>query len=531
MNARLPSAPAPGAGQAAKRIGKGLAPASGKAGSAPWPGGLVLALAGFLAVLPAGGGEGDAYARALAHGEAINARLDDLLRELDGRSRGNGEGRFPPPGGVRVAVGGELRFNYAGVKADYAGPNPSGDPASGAGPGNSRIADLKVSAAKLNLDVGAGRRWRAFLEINLQGFNGFSPIERLENANAPGVPPPGVYRRVTAANHIGQAYVELLKDGHSGPGFRAGLIRPDFGLRGGRDSFGQSFLDAPNLEASGLMLPFNQTGGLLLPHASRFRDPVAAVLVNYEWRDIIRLEGGVFREPRRERKGRFRPDDSPWPRSWQIGAGVMPLEGWELTAVFRNRHSESRGLLDWVDSPFRPDFRENLVSGAVDPGWNGNGQWSDTGTGPAFGSRKNEQALAIGLALDIPGWDLGVSLEYAHGWNQGFNRHIGSDDLNLGLSRRLTPFLTLLGQAEWLRIRDRGWLTGAGGAWSRDGRRHRLYRFLLGIEYEPIRRLILEAGWQYEYRGVVTKGGGAGGVREKLVNTANLFYLGSRLSF
>jgi hypothetical protein len=330
---------------------------------------------------------------------------------------------------------------------------------------------------------------------------------------------------------IGQAYVELLKAGHSGFGFKLGLLKPAFGLRNKPDLFGQAFLDAPDLAAMQLMEPANRTGGLRLPHAARFLDPVAALMLGYELRDIIVFEGGIFQE----RESYFRrrlaggQSNSPLPRSWQIGASILPLERWELSAMFRNRHSRSRGLLDWVDSPFRPDFRANLVSGEMDPTWDAvRDQWSDSGAGPKFGSRKDEQALAIGLSAEIPGIEILTQLEYAHGWNQGFNRHINSDGVNLGLSKRLSPFLTLFGQAEWLHVKDRSFLNGTG---NRDVRNHRLYRFLLGVEQYLAAGLTLEAGWQYEWWRLDSSQGGQSGERERLTNTANLFYFGSRFVF
>jgi hypothetical protein len=493
---------------------------------------LAVLVAAFLAPAPGGSGECGAYAQALSRAGAIGSQLDSLVRDLD-----NQAGLAETPRrllslrrNAEIAVGGEIRAVYAHTRAKYAGANPSGDnPAPTIMAGNSRLADLKIATARLTVEARIKHRWRAFFEINLQGFNGFAPSYPLRNANPPGSPSPGGYmRRGYRDQMIGQAYVELLKAGHSGFGFRLGLLKPAFGLRNRPDLFGQSFLDAPELLASHLMEPANRAGGLRLPHASRFLDPVAALMFSYELRDIVVFEGGIFQE--RElyrRRAAGRGNFSP-PRSWQIGVSMLPLEGWELSTVFRNRHSRTRGLLDWADSPFRPDFRANLVSGGTDPSWTAAGQWSDNGAGPGFGSRKNEQALAVGLSAEVPGIGVLAQLEYAHGWNQGFNRHINSDGVTLGLSGRLSPFLTLFGQAEWLHVKDRSFLTGTGG---RDVRNHRLYRFLLGVEQYLAAGLTLEAGWQYEWWRLDSSQGGRGGERERLTNTANLFYLGSRFIF
>ncbi|MDR1520472.1 MAG: hypothetical protein LBU23_10075 [Planctomycetota bacterium] len=496
------------------------------------PPALLWLLAGLLtAAVPLSGGEGDAYAQTLAHLEAINRQLANIVENVE---HPPGPAEYPRrllslQKNAEISIGGEIRVNFAGVRANTAGVNPSGDlVGAGSAPGKSRLADFQVSTARLNLAATIGRRWRAFFEINLDGHNGFRQIDRVWNAN-PAASPADPYQRRRQTELIGQAYLEILKSGHSGFGLRIGLIKPSFGLTQRHDLFGQSFMDAPDLSAANLAAPENRQGGLRLPHASRFQDPVAAVMASYEMRDIIRFEAMVFQEDRRNRYGRYSGSDSRPPRSWQAGASFLPLEGWELSAALRNRHSRGRGIRGWADSPFRPDFLDHLASGKSDPRWDAaTRQWSDAGAGPAFGSRKNEQALAIGLAAEIPVIGVAAQLEYAHGWNQGFNRHINSDDLNLGLSRRLTPFLTLFGQAEWLRVGDGSWLTAAG---ERDERNHRLYRFLLGAEYDLLRNLTLEAGWQYEYWRIVSSRGGGDGAAEKLTNTANLFYLGSRFAF
>ncbi|MDR3077423.1 MAG: hypothetical protein LBV15_01510 [Planctomycetota bacterium] len=483
-------------------------------------------LASVFFALPAFSLDADgAYALSLSRCEELNSQLESLLKDMDNPTPAAGYPRrlLSLSRNAQVTVGGELRVNYATTFGNSAGANPSGDPVVPALSGRTRLADLTVSAARLNLSVQAGRRWRAYFSLNLQGYNGLSPTADTVNLT-------NVYARREKDGWLGQAYVELIKSGHSGLGFKIGLQELPFGLRTERQGlFARSFLDAGDLAASHLLEPFNREGGLRLPHASRFLDPAAAALLTYEMRDIVRFEAGLFQEIGGSWHGGERrqvPDNPYWLGSWQAGASFLPLEGWELSVFFRNRHDRNRGIRYWTDSPFRWDFRHNLASGGVDPVWNG-GQWRDAGTGPAFGSRRNEQALSVGLAAEIPGTPLAVRLEYAHGWNQGFNQFIHSDEVNLGLSYRLTPFLTLFGQAEWLRQKDRSWMTPYG----RDIRRNRLNRFLLGAEYEFSRGLTLEAGWQYEYWRLNSELGGPGGRREQLLNRASVFYLGSRFRF
>ncbi len=273
-----------------------------------------------------------------------------------------------------------------------------------------------------------------------------------------------------------------------------------------------------------------------LPHASRFLDPVVAAMLYYEMRDIVRFDAAIFQERRAEevadgRGGDARSDEVA-PRSWQIGASVQPLEGWELTAHFRNRHSRSRGIGYWANSPGRWDFRENRAVAGRDPKWDpaaggGDGQWVDGGPGPGFGSTSNEQAVVVGVAAEIPGTKLAASVEYAHGWNQGFNKYVDSDSVNLGLAYELTPRLTLYAQGEWLHVKDRSWMAEVGaGAWKRDTRNHHLYRAMLGVEYELAQYLTLEAGWQYEYWRTR-----ASALGEKSLVTANMLYFGTRFVF
>ncbi|MCC8179321.1 MAG: hypothetical protein LIP23_00180, partial [Planctomycetes bacterium] len=157
-------------------------------------------------------------------------------------------------------------------------------------------------------------------------------------------------------------------------------------------------------------------------------------------------------------------------------------------------------------------------------------QWTDDGGGPAFGSRKNEQALAVGLAVEIPNTTLTVRAEYAHGWNQGFNKYISSDNVNLGLAFRATPRLTLHGQGEWLLVRDRSHMADDGAGPVRDSRNNHLYRVYLGAEYELLSGLFLEGGWQYEYLRFNSARGDAGGKFSRSFN-ASMYYLGTKFTF
>lgn len=486
-------------------------------------------------------GETDAYAQVMRRFDMLNAELEKTVRELD---RPPSVPEYPArllslEKNASVTIGGELRVDYVGVRSNIVdpsfGPTSPGLSLSGRG----RLANLSVTEARLTVDARIARRWRAFFDIGLQGESGLYHHSRLSNPNGPGIPVTAVYPSRNRINLLREASLELLKNGHSGFGLKVGLFKPQFGLAGRPDLVAKSFLDAPNLSGSSLMAPVGWDANVLLPHAARLREPVLGVMAGYELRDIIRFEAALYQDRDGSRFGDFdfyegpgRRNDYPMPRSWQVGMSILPLEGWELSATFRNRYNGDRGLRDWADSPYRWDFRDNAATGGGDPFWDpATGQWSDSGTGPAFGSRKNEQALAVGLAVEIPNTALSVRLEYAHGWNQGFNRHIRSDDVSLGLSYRLTPALTLHGQGEWLHVKDGSWMVrDAAGAWARDARNNRLYRLLLGAEYEIFRGLSVEAGWQYEYWNAISALGG-NGTREERINQTNMFYLGSRFIF
>lgn len=500
-----------------------------------------LLLAALVLVAPLRAGETDAYAQVMRRFDMLNAELEKTVRELD---RAPAVPAYPArllslEKNAVVTIGGEIRVDYTGFRANFVdpffAPAASGPPMTGKG----RLADLSVTEARLTFDARIARRWRAFFDIGLQGDSGLYHHSRLRNPNGPGNPVTTAYPADNRMNLLREASIELLKNGHSGFGLKVGLFKPQFGLSGRPDLVAKSFLDAPNLAGSALMAPVGWEKNALLPHAARLLEPVLGAMAGYELRDIIRFEAGIFQDRDGSRFGDLdfysgpgRRNDYPLPRSWQVGMSILPLEGWELSTTFRNRYNGERGVREWSDSPFRWDFRNNLASGGVDPSWDPIlGQWSDSGTGPSFGARKNEQALIVGLAVEIPNTPLAVRLEYAHGWNQGFNQHIRSDDVSLGLSYRITPNLTLHGQGEWLHVKDGSWMAlDAGGDWTRDARNNRLYRVLLGAEYEIFRGLSVEAGWQYEYWNAVSALGSAGN-REERINQANMFYFGSRFIF
>ena len=499
----------------------------------------IFAVAVFAAA-PARSGEDDVYRELLRRQEAVGAELEYVLRGLDSPPETPDYPRrmLSIRKNADVTLGGELRTDYIGRRGSFVDPSFSSDSSGLRTPGRSKLADLTLATARLSFDARLGDRWRAFLDINLNGYNSFHKTSRLRNPNHGLSGSTADYVREEYHEDIREAYVEFLKGGHSGFGFKAGLMELPFGLSDRHDLIGRSFLDGPDLTRSYLMDPLARDNAVRLPHASRFTDPVVAVMLNYEMRDIIRFEAGVFQDREGWRRdgrieagaGRYR-SDAPLPSSWQAGFSILPLEGWELSAQFRNRHSRSRGLAYWADSPYRWDFRGNLASGRSDPVWD-NGQWVDGGAGQGFGSRRNEQALAIGLAVEIPNTKLAVQLEYAHGWNQGFNKYLNSDNVNFGLSYRLTPFLTLFGQAEWLHVKDRSWMAAnPSGGWSRDNRNNRLHRFLVGAEYEVFRGLTLEAGWQYEYWNITSDMSGPGFTRDERSMHSNMVYMGTRFVF
>lgn len=469
--------------------------------------------------------------------EILNMELEQAIQDIEHRREVSAypERMLSYRNNATVAIGGELRTTYT-FSSGKAIDSSAADPLfANRQFGKSKLGDLDVSTAKITIDARANR-WRAHLDLNLNGYTGLQPVDRVYNRTGDG----GTgYERRNREFWVSEAYIELLKDGHSGFGFKAGLMELPFGLTTRPNLVGRSFLDAPNLTGSYLNRPYSGDTGQILPHASRLLNPAVALMASYEMRDIIRFEAAIFQDNEHDRWTRTRKngydrvgEESTVPLSHQIGFSILPLEGWELSATYRNRHSRSRGLSSWTNSPYRSDFGDALASGGRDPAWDeATGQWSDTGTGVGFGSRRNEQAFAVGLAIEIPNTMLAVQLEYAHGWNQGFSKHINSDNVNFGLAYRLTPRLTLYGQAEWLHVKDRSWMAQVGAGWTRDTRNHRLYRALLGAEYELFRGLIVEAGWQYEYWNYSSSIGDSGGGSVDRTLTANMFYMGTRFLF
>lgn len=476
----------------------------------------------------------DLYAQLMRRYDVVNDELRKTLADLDYES--------PMPGyperllslrkNAEVTIGGEMRTTYVYSKSTWQDLS-FGDAAGFPGKSESKLGDLGIHTAKLLVEARIGTRWRAFFDLDLNLQHGLHNYKRLRNPNPPGtVNPSRAYVVEDRDELINQAYIELLKDGHSGFGFQAGQMKLPFGLWARPTLFAQSFLDSPNLTGSYLMGQEGWNDRGLLPHASRFLDPVLAAMINYEMRDIVRFEAALFQENEEELvtnasgERRYRRNHVA-PRSWQVGFSLLPLEGWELTAHFRNRNSRNKGLDVWTNSPSRWDFAGNWASAGGNPSWNfARGQWDDNGTGPGFGARENEQAVIVGVAVEIPNTKLAVSAEYAHGWNQGFNKYINSDNVNLALSYRATPFLTLHAQGEWLHVKDRSWMADAGAGWQRDTRNNHLYRLMLGAEYELGRGLTIEAGWQYEYWRQRSYVHG-----KDRTNTANMFYLGTRFIF
>lgn len=460
---------------------------------------------------PANAGEtADTYAKMLQRYDALN---DELLRTLDEVENGTKASPYPKRmlsanRNAAVTIGGELRSTYA--YADASGADHSFAPGAGAGKFDAKSGDLAISTARVSVDARAGERWRAFVDINLNGHSGFR-------------------RARDEIDVVNQAYIELMKAGHSGFGAIFGKVKLPFGLWNRPKLFAQSFTDAPGLSGSYLN-PDPRNNGQLLPYASRFIDPAVAAMLYYEMRDIVRFDASVFQEQEAEqferRDNAIRTAELP-PLSWQVGGSVQPLEGWELTAHFRNRHSRARGVDAWTNTPSRWDFRNNLASAGDDPGWDAAaGQWSAAGAGGSFGATRNEQALIIGVAAEIPSTKLSVSVEYAHGWNQGFNERINSDSVNVALAYALTPRLTLHAQGEWLHVKDGSWMARAPAGWTRDTRSHHLYRAMIGAQYELARNMILEAGWQYEYWRTDSSA-----LDETRTTKANMIYAGTRFMF
>lgn len=499
----------------------------------------------------AGAGEADDVDGLLGRLDAVNAEIESTMRDIDRR-----QGLLPPESreeycarllsldkNAVVTVSGDFRATYAYSRSNFV-DRAFADPF--AAPqvlGKARIANLGLTRERLGFDIEMGDRWRAFVEFNLSGDSGPYEVRETLNPNGGAFPPTAAYPsyRDDPYGMVGEAYLELLKAGHSGFGLKVGRMELPFGVAAKPDLFAQSLLDAPDLTGSYLMDPLGRTDSPRLPHASAMLDPVMAAMISYELRDIIRFEAALFQENRRwathvmrdaaVNYARYVERDSAY-RSYQIGASFLPLEGWELSLAFRNRYDKGRGVDYWSNSPYRGDFRDNLAAVGRDPRWNNNGQWSDAGTGEAFGSTRSEQAFVAGLALSVPHTKLSLYLEYAHGWNQGFNRHVRSDDVNFGLSYRLTPRLTLHGENEWLRVKDRSWMVGNGaGGWLRDVRANTILRNLLALEYELMDGLTLEAGWQYENWHFRSSFGGPGMESVRKTLTSNLFYMGTRFRF
>ncbi len=503
--------------------------------------GIALFLLALVCAAPARAADADAsldLEQVARQYELLSAELDHAIRELEyPREIPHYPDRMlSHRKNATVTIGGEIRTDYVFSSGSvYTGA--INDPfRTTSRRTSSRLADLDITTAKLLIDARANR-WRGHLDINLNGYSGFQPVSRYRNLTAPGDPAPR-YREDTEEIYVNDAYIELMKDGHSGFGFKAGLMEMPFGLQCRPNLIGRSFLDAPDLTGSYLTRPTAQDG-LKLPHASRFLNPATAIMLSYELRDIIRFEAGVFQDNETYRWNRERNstytrlrNESSLLKSHQFSVSILPLEGWELTATYRNRHSRSRGLAAWTNSPYRWDFRNNLVGGSRDPAWDAaNREWSDSGTGEGFGSRRNEQAFTIGLAVEIPYTMLSVQLEYARGLNQGFNKYINSDNVNLGLSYRLTPRLTLHTQGEWLHIKDRSNMAFNGARWQRDTQNNRLYRVLFGAEYELMHGLLLEAGWQYEYWNLTSSRGVAGEGDTDRTYRSNMLYMGTRFIF
>jgi hypothetical protein len=498
---------------------------------------LLIALS-FFAGAARSGEEEDLYGQIMRRYESLNDEVAKALNDYDGTTP---LPEFPERvlslrKNAVVTVGGEVRMGYVASKAHWSDPGLEQVPP---GPVNhkSTLTDLNITASKLLIDVRLRERWRLYYDFDMTGHGGRHRSVRLENPNTPGAPATTRYREHFEPQIIQQAYLEFMKDRPSGFGFLAGWMKLPFGLWDRPNTFFQSYLDAPNMNGSYLMGADGWNNAALMPHASRFAEPSLAFMVNYELRDIVRFDAAIFQEHDMEqayvdRNGvRERRSDSSPPRSWQIGMSVQPLEGWELTAHFRNRYSRSRGVSRWANTPSRWDFRENMAT-TGNPGWDDSGQWSDEGTGPEFGGRTNEQSVIVGLAVDVPHTNLAVRAEYAHGWNQGFNKYIASDDVNVGLAYTATPRLTLHTQGEWLHVRDRSWMVLDGmGSWRRDRRDNHLYRLMLGAEYELLTGLKLEAGWQYEYWKLRSERGAPNGGEKKTTNTASSFYVGTRFIF
>lgn len=495
--------------------------------------------------MPAHAGDEDLYAALMRRFETVNDEVMKTLSQLELQEPlpDMPERSLSMRRNAEITIGGEVRTTYVHNKTTMTDPGfqPGSNSRQRPHGIDERLAELNNTVAKLLVDARINERWRVFMDMNPSHSRGFHSYRKYRNPNSPDTNnPTAQYDLFQESDFLNQAYIELMKADHSGFGFLVGKMKLPFGLWDKPNLVAQSFLDGPNLSASYLGGKNGRYERALLPHASKMIDPAMAVMANYQMRDIVRFEAAIFEERDARTFQETRHDgsvkikgESAMPQSWQIGTSIMPLDGWELTMHFRNRHNAGRGLGDFVDSPHRWDFRNGLVSGMHNPRWDANlGQWSDKGTGPEFGSTKNEQAFVVGLGVDIPGTNLQVRTEYARGWNQNFNRHIKSEDVNLGMSYKLTPKLTLHTQGEWMQVKDGSWMTSDGsGGWQRDRRNNHLYRAMAGVEYEAFRGLTLEAGWQYEYWRMKSANGSDGLGPERHVNKANIFYMGTRFVF
>lgn len=492
----------------------------------------------LLAGVARSGEEPNWYERIMSRYKVINDEVEQTLAHCEGNSPLSElpERVFALGNNATVSIRGEIRSGY--VASTAKGKSPGFDSSSlEAANHNSKTRGFDITAAKLLIDAVAWERWRMFFDIDMTGYGGRHRSASLKNPNTASTADTALqhhYHKDFDSRFVQQAYLEFMKKDASGFGFLGGLMKLPFGLWNRPNTFFQSYLHAPNMNSSYLMGSEGWNNAVLMPHTSRFVEPSLALMANYEFCDFIRFDAAVFQEDGMEQiysiwgDVREQRSDSSFPRSWQLGMSILPREGWELTAHFRNRHSSSHGISRWANTPTRWDFRHNLAT-VDEPKWDDtNRQWSDSGAGPGFGATENEQSIIVGVAAEVPGSNLTVRAEYAHGWNQGFNKHIASDDVNLGLEYKATPRMTLHAQGEWLHVRDRSWIAGNG---QRDRRDNHLYRFMLGAEYEVVTGLKLEAGWQYEYCKQRSQHGGIGGGAAKRTSAASSFYIGTRFLF
>ncbi|MCC8180658.1 MAG: hypothetical protein LIP23_07100, partial [Planctomycetes bacterium] len=213
---------------------------------------------------------GDAYVDALVQSDFLASELGRNVYLMD----------YPQPESTvveralsinrnaTVTIGGDFRTSYIYSRANSVrpvDPNNPQDPITTPGRiGKSRLGDLSVVRARLFLDVELHQRWRARLEMDLQDQEHPHRIQRWQNDN-------GTYDDIDADHDILRvAYIEMMKAGHSGFGFKAGRFELPFGLSDtGADLIPESFMGAPDLTGSYLMSPDNWMHGLRMPHASK----------------------------------------------------------------------------------------------------------------------------------------------------------------------------------------------------------------------------------------------------------------------